>query len=316
MKSSLVALATIVALCAAAPQFGVKIPTNGPVLAISAEDLIPLSMETIDSSEEVFLPLTNEQTRLRLMKYMRKLEREMDEDILEKDVLDIESALFKLNNKLWPKMVDVSEKIFNTLNDAKAIERENKIRLGLRQDVARLRFKAGARICQSPDEAFYTPAKGCVAVGSSDAELNVCAAKKDQVLYDGAGNKGICDCVDDDRHLVYYAANGECYRQNEQGPCQNGTWLTINNGELVCEEIPVNCPADGQHIYWSFDPLVAKPQCLQLGARGPCLEGHVLGYDKSGLPKCFDPLRPQSPIQLRLSCPLGSHRGQTEQCSN
>ena len=120
-----------------------KIPINGPAFAISTEDLLPMSIEMVDSSEEVFLPLTNEQTRLRLMKYMRKLEREMDEDILENDFLDIQSALFKLNNKLWPKMVDVSEKIFHTLNDVKAIERENKLRDGLRQDVARLRFKAG-----------------------------------------------------------------------------------------------------------------------------------------------------------------------------
>ena len=46
------------------------------------------------------------------------------------------------------------------------------------------------------------------------AIVNPCANKTDQALYDGKNNEGHCDCVIDDRHLVYY--DGECYQQNIQ----------------------------------------------------------------------------------------------------
>lgn len=46
------------------------------------------------------------------------------------------------------------------------------------------------------------------------ARVNPCAEKKDQVLYDGKNNEGICDCIEDERHLIYY--DGECYQQNYQ----------------------------------------------------------------------------------------------------
>lgn len=46
-----------------------------------------------------------------------------------------------------------------------------------------------------------------------NAEFNPCL-KKDQILYDGKNNEGACDCVDDERQLVYY--EGECHIQNIQ----------------------------------------------------------------------------------------------------
>lgn len=38
--------------------------------------------------------------------------------------------------------------------------------------------------------------------------------KTDQILYDGKNNEGACDCVDDERQLIYF--QGECHIQNVQ----------------------------------------------------------------------------------------------------
>lgn len=111
----------------------------------SSEDFDPVSVED-DSSEEVVVPITLEQARVRLMRYMRELERDIEEDIFENDYLDVQSSLYKLNNRVWPKMVYLSDQIYDNLllaNDVKALEREHKIRVGLKRDVARIRFKTG-----------------------------------------------------------------------------------------------------------------------------------------------------------------------------
>lgn len=78
--------------------------------------------------------------------------------------------------------------------------------------------------------------------------------------------------------------------------------------------MPADCPADGQHVFGSYDPLVAKPQCLKLGVRGPCIEGTVLGRNGSGELACVGPQLDRSRIQLRPSCRLGSLRAQNNQC--
>lgn len=131
-------------------RFKVLDPISVPILTDvwSSEDRVdlidPISLEDVGSSEEVTVPLTPEQTRQRLMKYMRELEREIDEDLYEKDYVDVQSSLFKLNNRLWPQLINLSDKIYySLLDDPKLIEREHKIRLGLKRDVARLHFKAG-----------------------------------------------------------------------------------------------------------------------------------------------------------------------------
>ena len=112
----------------------------------SSED--PYSIEVVDddSSEEVGIPLTLEQIRYKLMRYMKELEREIEEDIFENDFLDIQSSLFKLNNKVWPRMVAVSDRIYDQVllaNDTQALEREDQIRQELKRDVSRMRFKTG-----------------------------------------------------------------------------------------------------------------------------------------------------------------------------
>lgn len=47
----------------------------------------------------------------------------------------------------------------------------------------------------------------------ANAEYNPCIGK-DQILYDGKNNEGACDCVEDERQLIYY--QGECHTQNIQ----------------------------------------------------------------------------------------------------
>lgn len=113
----------------------------------SSEIFDPISIEVDDdSSEEVFVPLTLEQTRARLVRYMRELEREIEEDVFENDFHDVQSSLYKLNTRVWPKMIELSDRIYDNLllaDDATALEREHKLRLGLKRDVARIRFKTG-----------------------------------------------------------------------------------------------------------------------------------------------------------------------------
>ena len=111
----------------------------------STED--PVSIEVTDnSSEEMVVPLTLEQIRSKLMNDMKELERDIEEDIFENDFLDVQSSLFKLNNKVWPKMVAVSDKIYYGIllaNETQALEREHLVRQALKTDVARMRFKTG-----------------------------------------------------------------------------------------------------------------------------------------------------------------------------
>jgi hypothetical protein len=112
----------------------------------SVEDFDPISLEDVDSSEEVQVPLTLEQIRTKLMRDLGELERDIEEDIFENDFLDVQSSLFKLNNKVWPKLVAVSDKIYYQVllaNDTEALEREHWIRTGLKRDVSRMRFKTG-----------------------------------------------------------------------------------------------------------------------------------------------------------------------------
>jgi hypothetical protein len=91
--------------------------------------------------------------------------------------------------------------------------------------------------------------------------------------------------------------------------------IMSNEGKMICEQVPVKCPADGQHVYWSHDPLIAKPQCHQLGVRGPCAEGQVLGRNQRlGSVECVLPARPKPLVQLRTYCPMGSYRGQNQMC--
>ena len=73
-----------------------------------------------------------------------------------------------------------------------------------------------ARKCQSPDEAYYSPLERCVLVGAYEPELNPCSSKKDMLLYDGLENKALCDCVEDERNLIFSDIDGQCYPQNVQ----------------------------------------------------------------------------------------------------
>ena len=39
---------------------------------------------------------------------------------------------------------------------------------------------------------------------------------KNQMLYDGPDNEGMCDCIQDERSLVYYPNDAQCHQLNVQ----------------------------------------------------------------------------------------------------
>lgn len=110
---------------------------------LAVDDFGPISIEVVDSSEEILLPLTDEQLRLRFIRYMRKLEREIEEDIFENDYFDIQESLMKLDTQVWPKIVSLSNTITNKLVDQKMVDNEIQLHHQLKQDLARIRYKAG-----------------------------------------------------------------------------------------------------------------------------------------------------------------------------
>ena len=67
------------------------------------------------------------------------------------------------------------------------------------------------RRCPSPDETFHLESNQCLKIGSRGS--NVCSSPE-EMLYDGLGNVGVCDCVQDERELVYLS--GHCYQLNTQ----------------------------------------------------------------------------------------------------
>jgi hypothetical protein len=175
------------------------------------------------------------------------------------------------------------------------------------------------------------------------AAVNPCK-KKDQILYDGKNNEGACDCVEDDRQLVYY--NGECHSQNIRGPCTPGNWLVMTNSTPTCEVTPANCTADGKHIHWSPDSVKVPADCHVLGQRGPCSLGQIVTRENGGTIKCSFPPEPtttvtttpapaaavktsatgpttpapttEAPISSvwdRPSCSQGSYRSQNKRCA-
>lgn len=182
-----------------------------------------------------------------------------------------------------------------------------------------------ARSCLLPDETFYEAENQCVSYGKPNG-TNPCKGK-DQILYDAKNNVGVCDCVEDDRQLIYY--NGECHVQNVEGPCGNGSWLIMKNGKPVCEAVPVNCTADGQHVHWSPDPVKVPADCHVLNQRGPCSVGQIVHRDQKGI-KCIFPPEVNkkgdknekevvAPVEKSLwdkpTCAMGSYRHQNGICA-
>jgi hypothetical protein len=182
------------------------------------------------------------------------------------------------------------------------------------------------RYCQSPDETFFLPEKQCVKIGGSTNILNPCPFAN-QAAYDSKDNTAFCDCVEDERGLVFYQPTGKCYQQNVQGPCANGEWLVLSDGDDFhspkCEKIPgADCPADGQHVFWappSSGPV--SPGCWELNVRGPCPVHWILIRNKDLMPQCVVPTAivdgssgPEAPFKRLQSCSRGSSRSQNGNC--
>ena len=107
-----------------------------------------------------------------------------------------------------------------------------------------------------------------------------------------------------------------------KGPCQEGEWFVLVNGSFPeCQQAPLGCPADGLHIYWSPNSLVAK-QCWELETKGPCRSEEMLMVDEIGLnASCQShpthstaPLLPIPPLRKNMNCYAGSYRDQYFDC--
>ncbi|XP_057376635.1 uncharacterized protein LOC130697862 [Daphnia carinata] len=296
----------------------------------------------VDSSEEEAGSGNPEQDRKMLTGELIRMERQLDTDIEKNDHYEIRYALLNLEMRLLPRMARLSREIDSSLVNADQRAGERKFQKTLQEDIARMMYKAGARACLSPEETFYAPLNKCLPFGPNAFAFNPCK-KKDQILYDGKNNEGSCDCVEDERQLVYY--NGECHRQNVRGPCLPGNWLVMTNSTPTCELLPANCTADGKHVYWSPDSVKVPAQCHVMGQRGPCSLGQIITRDNSGTVKCTFPPEPEvttpapvvgvtskpgatgpttptptteTPIASlwdRPSCSQGSYRSQNKRCA-
>ncbi|EFX82133.1 hypothetical protein DAPPUDRAFT_241234 [Daphnia pulex] len=241
-----------------------------------------------DSSEEEAGSGNPEQDRKMLTGELIRMERQLDQDIEKNDHYEIRYALLNLEMRLMPRMARLSREIDASLLNADQRAGERKFQKTLQEDISRMMYKAGARACLNPDETFYAPQNKCMPFGPN-ATVNPCK-KKDQILYDGKNNEGACDCIEDDRQLVYY--NGECHRQNVRGPCTPGNWLVMTNSTPTCEVTPANCTADGKHIHWSPDSVKVPADCHVLGQRGPCSLGQIVTRENGGTIKCSFPPEP------------------------
>ena len=95
------------------------------------------------------------------------------------------------------------------------------------------------------------------------------------------------------------------------------------DGKPACHPIPVNCTADGHHIYWSPDPLKVKPECHLMGERGPCSIGQITHRDSTGVVKCIFPpvaeVGKEAAVEVsvwdKAPCSVGSYRSQNGRCA-
>lgn len=232
---------------------------------------------------------------------------------------------------VWPKLVDLSSRIFSKkrFNDTELSE-ETDLQKELKKKVASLRFKAGARKCENPDEAFHEKTKKCEELGNrfTTREENPCP--ENQLFYEIANNEGVCDCAHNDFKLnwdqLVYAADGQCYEQNTRGSCKSGEWLRFVNSEVKCETVPHGCPDDGNHVFGkpadaATDAVDAG--CYELGKQGPCSSFNFVFRTLSGDIICrpeiavdpawaFGPLPPLN--DSKGPCASTSFRAQNNKC--
>jgi len=211
----------------------------------------------------------------RRSEWSRKLdeeERKLDDLIQMNRTVDMfnNENYNKELHEIWRNIVEVTHEIRQrkpvSFNRQKMLA-ERRYSMKLRNDYARIRYKAKLRKCEWPGMTFYAPRKRCMWIKS----WNSCP--KNQILYDGPGNEGTCDCVQDERGLVYYPNDAQCYQLNVQGPCKDDEWLVLKSyGAPNCDAVPSGCSADGLNVIWPADG-----KCYKLGKKGPCTESsHVL----------------------------------------
>ncbi|XP_046642264.1 uncharacterized protein LOC124327308 [Daphnia pulicaria] len=147
--------------------------------------------------------------------------------------------------------------------------------------MAKILFIAKDRHCESPDETFINGK--CFPISTRERSEH---CPENMGLYDDEKNEGFCECLEltkekakSELRPIYSNKTGVCYRQNTQGPCENGEWFVLKNTYPRCELVPDGCPTDGRHVFWNPDNSTAK-QCWEIWTQGPCDKGQLLHLEQ------------------------------------
>lgn len=85
----------------------------------------------------------------------------------------------------------------------------------------------------------------------------------------------------------------------------------------MCRPVPVGCPADGEHVFWSPNASMAK-KCWKMWTQGPCPEDQILigvgDSDVSCQVKVFFAALSAAPLLVTTKCDPGSYKKQNQKC--
>ena len=85
-----------------------------------------------------------ESQRQRYIYEIADIERDIDENLSERDYSDVREELHKFEHRVWPRVVELNERILKEKSaDPSAAEAERKLQAGLKQTADRIRSKAG-----------------------------------------------------------------------------------------------------------------------------------------------------------------------------
>lgn len=159
---------------------------------------------------------------------MKSVDENLRRARLTKNKINTELYLDQLDRVIWPKIVDLSTAIFDGLSGDDELYEESKHQEELRNLVAGIRYKAKlfpighfwyqssisklflcrTRRCKWPDETFYLG--NCLHFQGRKVAYNPCP--KNQQLFDGPDNLGICDCKKSVNYTwIYSESTKQCH---------------------------------------------------------------------------------------------------------
>ena len=85
-----------------------------------------------------------ESLRQRYIYEIAEIERDIDEDLFERDYSDVREELYKFEHRVWPRVVELNERILKEKSANPTVaETERKLQANLKQTADRIRSKAG-----------------------------------------------------------------------------------------------------------------------------------------------------------------------------